>query len=312
MTDSLPQNASANSTVEPWTVKRILEWTTGHLKSHGSDSPRLEAEVLLAHSLKCQRIQLYTRHEEVVNEPTRAIMRELVKRRTRAEPVAYLVGYREFFGLNFKVTPDVLIPRPDTETLVLEVIEQAKSSQTQSPRILDLCTGSGCIAVALAKNLTNANLTATDISDAALAIAKENAEKHNVKDRIEFRTGDLFNALSVGTEECDFVVSNPPYVTEAEFATLDDDVRLHEPKLALLAKDDGTSFLKSIIQSSVKFLKPGGWLMMEMDPAQMPAMLDETKATKQFSEIKAVKDLSGHERVIRARYTLSPQENETA
>ena len=158
---------------EEWTVRRILDWTTAHLKQHGSDTPRLDAEILLAHARACRRIELYTHFDEPLTDAQRAVMRDLAKRRAKSEPVAYLVGHREFFSLDFRVTPDVLIPRPDTETLVVELIDAAKP--LESPRILDIGTGSGCIAVAAAVNLPKAQITATDLSEAALAIARENA-----------------------------------------------------------------------------------------------------------------------------------------
>lgn len=302
MNQPAPQNAEPSPPAEPWTVRRILQWTTEHLKKHGSDSPRLETEVLLAHAIGCQRIQLYTRHEETVDDRTRAVMRDFVKRRTQSEPVAYLVGHREFFGLDFQVTPDVLIPRPETETLVLDVIERAKQQAANSISILDLCTGSGCIGVALAKNLPSARVTATDISDPALNIARTNAENHGVADWMNFKSGNLFEAVS-GDVKFDYIVSNPPYVTEEEFNTLDSDVRLHEPKSALVAGADGLDLLHAIVDESPRYFSPGGWLLMEMDPAQMPAMLDYASATQCFSEVGAIKDFSGHERVIRARFT---------
>ena len=170
---------------DPWTVRRVLEWTTSHLKKHGSDTPRLDAEILLAFARGCQRIQLYTQFDEPLSDAVRAQMRELVQRRSKAEPVAYLVGQREFFSLGFRVTRDVLIPRPDTETLVMEVLDGTKG--LESPTILDLCTGSGCVAISVAKNCKTAHVTAIDISPLAIAIARENADRHQVADRVECR-----------------------------------------------------------------------------------------------------------------------------
>ena len=178
---------------DEWTVRRIIDWTTAHLKKHGSDTPRLETEILLAHARGCRRIELYTRFDEVLSEKERATMRDLVRRRAQSEPVAYLVGHREFFGLDFRVTPAVLIPRPDTETLVVELVDVAKP--LAAPRILDIGTGSGCIAIAAAVNLPNAQITATDASEAALAVARENAANHKVVERIQFLSGDLFGPL---------------------------------------------------------------------------------------------------------------------
>ena len=195
-----------------WTVRRILEWTIPHLKSHGSESPRLDAEILLAHARGCPRIQLYTNYDEPLTDTQRSTMRDLVKRRAAAEPVAYLVGHREFFSLDFQVTKDVLIPRPDTETLVVDAIEALK--QQPAPRVLDIGTGSGCIAISLAVNCPNATVTAIDLSPAALDIARANADKHKIGDRIRWLCGDLFAPL-VADEQFDLVVSNPPYIASA-------------------------------------------------------------------------------------------------
>ena len=197
---------------DEWTVRRIIDWTTAHLKKHGSDTPRLDTEILLAHARGCRRIELYTRFDEVLNEDERSAMRDLVRRRAQSEPVAYLVGHREFFGLDFRVTPAVLIPRPDTETLVVELLDVAKP--LTAPRILDLGTGSGCIAIAAAVNLPAAQITATDLSDAALAVARGNAESHHVLDRIRFLSGDLFAAVA-HEERFDVVASNPPYIADS-------------------------------------------------------------------------------------------------
>src|SRR5262245_26024610 len=187
-----------------WTVGKIIDWTTGHLKKHGSESPRLEAEILLAHARNCPRIQLYVHYNELLSDGERVLMRDLVRRRAQAEPVAYLVGHREFFGLDFRVTPDVLVPRPETETLVLELITAAKL--LGSPAILDVGTGSGCIAAAAAVNLPRARVTATDTSPAALAIARENAARHGVSDRIQLLQSDLLASLA-GDAQFDVIAS---------------------------------------------------------------------------------------------------------
>ena len=184
------------STTAPWTVGRLLQWTADYLKTHGSESPRLDAEVLLAEAMGCKKIELYTRFEEEPAESVRAAFRELVKRRAEGAPVAYLLGHREFYSLDFRVTPDVLIPRPETELLVVTLLDLAKSKPKDTPwSIADVGTGSGILAVCAAKNLAAARVTAVDISPAALEIAAENAEKHGVAARIEFLESDLFAAV---------------------------------------------------------------------------------------------------------------------
>lgn len=292
----VPSNSSARVTDE-WTVKRILDWTTEHLKKHGSESARLDAEILLAHARGCKRIELYTRYDEPLSEKQRAMMRDLVRRRANAEPVAYLVGYKEFFSLPFKVTPDVLIPRPETETLVLEAAEIAKSSPAERLSLLDLCTGSGCIAVAAAKATPKFDVTATDLSEAALAIARHNADANGVGVRVSFLQGDLFAALPAEAT-FDLIVSNPPYVADAEYESLSPDIRLHEPSSALLAGPDGMQILHRISIDAPSRLTAGGHLLVELDPAQANPFADLLRAS--FRDVRIVKDLSGRARVVHA------------
>jgi release factor glutamine methyltransferase len=292
------QDAPAAANPEAWTVKRVLEWTTQHLQKHGSDAARLEAEILLAHARKCKRIELYTHYDDVLTDAVRGQMRELVQRRAKREPVAYLVGHREFFSLDFCVTPDVLIPRPDTETLVLEAIAVAKP--LPSPRILDLCTGSGCVAVALAKQLPAATLTAVDISPAALAIAGQNAVRHGVAGRITFVEGNLFQPLPAD-QRFDLIVSNPPYVSRAELAQLDDDVGKYEPRLALDGGEDGLDLIRPLVAEAMRWLVPGGWLFVELSVERAPETCAAAEQSGQYQSVEIIKDLAGKPRVLRAR-----------
>jgi release factor glutamine methyltransferase len=302
-----------------WTVSRILEWTTRYLKEHGSETPRLDSEILLAHTRKCKRIQLYTSFDTPLTDAERAQMRDLVKRRANAEPVAYLVGHREFFGLDFKVSKDVLIPRPDTETLVIQLLECASTmgsaglpatpdAEAVKPaknsaklRILELCTGSGCIAVAAAVNLPNATLVATDISPVALRIATENAQQHKIQDRVDFREGDLFQAVPEKNSQFDLIASNPPYIPDGEIADLDADVRDHEPLLALRAGPDGMRLLTQIVENAGKYLVSGGWLVLETGIEQSILTQQALEARQDFRDVRVVKDLAGRPRVIAAQ-----------
>ena len=184
-------SANATNPADTWTIRRVLEWTTGYLSEHGSESPRLEAEILLAYAKQCPRIQLYTHFDDELSDEVRGRMRALVKRRADLEPVAYLVGHREFFSLDFEVNRDVLIPRPETELLVMEALEALKAAEV-SGRVLDIGTGSGCIAIAIAHRAPTAAVTAVDISESALVVARRNAERHHVADRVSFLQGDLF------------------------------------------------------------------------------------------------------------------------
>ena len=282
---------------EPWTVRRIIDATTQFLKKNGSETPRLDAEILLAHTRNCRRIELYTRYEEILSDAERAQMRELVRRRAQAEPVAYLVGHREFFSLDFLVTPDVLIPRPDTETLVVELLELIKSHP--APRVLDVGTGSGCIAVAAAVQQPSAQVLAIDRDEAALEVARRNAERHSVAGRIDFLRSDLFQALP---EDAlfDAVVSNPPYIAESEFGSLQPDVRLHEPPEALVAGADGLEVIRRLIAESPRYLRPGAWLLIEIAPEQATAVGD-LLAAGPFEPVRLVRDLAGAHRVAVAR-----------
>jgi release factor glutamine methyltransferase len=282
---------------QPWTVRRVLEWTTGHLQKHGSETPRLEAEVLLAHARNCKRIQLYTEYDEELPEPVRAHMRELVQRRANREPVAYLVGHREFFSLDLRVTPAVLIPRPDTETLVMEVLSATKTRT--EPKILDLCTGSGCVAIAVAKNCPTATVIATDLSPAALEIATENVATHKLTDRVTLCEGDLFAALPEGAR-FDIIASNPPYVSTAEIERLEADVRAFEPKAALDGGPDGLAVIRRLLTEAPEWLSPGGIVLLELSPEQADAVQRLAREMGRYAEVTIVKDLDGRARVLRA------------
>lgn len=284
-------------TADVWTVRRILDWTIPHLKKHGSESPRLDAEILLAHARGCPRIQLYTHFDDEVSESQRVLMRGLVGRRAAAEPVAYLVGHREFFGLDFRVTADVLIPRPDTETLVVDALEQLKS--LRDPRVLDIGTGSGCIAISLAVNCPSARVTAVDLSPAALLVARQNGAAHAVLDRVQFLEGDLFSPVTAG-ETFDLIASNPPYVTTSEIATLAPDVRLHEPHSALDGGLDGLDVIRRLVSAAPGFLSPGGCLLIEIDSEQAASVTQLLEANGRYENIVVLKDLAKKPRVVRA------------
>lgn len=281
-----------------WTVGRLLTWTTEWLGTKGSDSPRLDAEVLLAHVRGCQRILLYTAFDTPVADAERARFRELVKRRGEGEPVAYLVGSREFFSLPFAVSPAVLVPRPETEGLVVRAIDLCQG--LDAPRIMDVGTGSGAIAVTLAKRLPRARLVATDISAAALAVARDNAQRHGVADRIEFVECDLC-ADPRATGPFDVIVSNPPYVRDDEFDALPRDVRLHEPKGALVAGPTGAEVIARLAREAVGRLVPGGWLIVEIGPNVADAAAAAVAAVPGLELGITRKDLAGLPRILEAR-----------
>jgi release factor glutamine methyltransferase len=311
---------SSNPT-QVWTVGSLLTWTTDFFTRKQIDEPRLSAELLLAHVLDCSRMALYTQYEKIPSDPQRAAFRALVNERANHVPVAYLVGKAWFFSLEFTVTRDVLIPRPDTETLVEFVIQHARQRPDWSatgeggtggggPNILDLCTGSGIIPIALAKRLPTATFTATDISQKALEVAKKNAETHNVADRITFLQGDLFQPLAAETAPALFhiITANPPYIPTPQIQNLAPTVRDHEPRLALDGGPDGLDFHRRILQAAKQFLHPSGLLIMEMQFDQAPALQAAYAATTYLQNSKIIRDAATHPRCIVATKT-DPQQN---
>ena len=295
----IPQPAPqtpADGPVQCWTVQAVLDWTTAHLAGHNSHSPRLDAEILLAQARDCHRIELYTQYDQELTGQQRAVMRDLVKRRTAFEPVAYLVGHREFFGINFAVNADTLIPRPDTETLVAELLDLAR--ELPGPHsILDIGTGSGCIAITIAAQLPAAQLTAIDISPAALAVAQTNARTHEVSERIAFLCGDLFEPLDAAAR-FEFIACNPPYVTTAELDQLAPDIRDHEPRTALDGGPDGLDVIRRLVVAAPDHLAPGGNLLCEISPEQADTVGQLLAQQPAFGAPRIVEDLAGHARVV--------------
>jgi len=251
---------------------------------------------LLAHVLQKDYLYLIARPEELLSESAWTEFVRSVERRARGEPLQYITGHQEFFGLDFLVTPDVLIPRPETELIVEAVLERAKDAEAL---LIDVGTGSGCLAVTLAVHLPRARVLALDISEAALAVARRNARRHGVHARIEFLASDLFSALEAMPQppRADFIVANPPYISEAELPTLPREVRDHEPRVALIAGPDAASVQRRLFAEGPKFLKPGGYLICEMGYGQYPslhAILD----AEVWDLIEVKRDLQGIERTL--------------
>ena len=285
---------------DPWTILRLLQWTTEHLKKNGSPSPRLDAEVLLAHARGCERIALYTAFAEEPDEPVKARFREVVKRRAQGEPVAYLVGKKEFYSLSFQVSKDCLIPRGETEHIVVECLDHAKPILAAEPtkhfNIVDVCTGSGCIAVSVAKHLPQCTITAIDLSPAAVAIAKINVDQHQMADRISVIESDLLTSMA--DNSVDFVLSNPPYVSEAEYTKLDKSVREHEPRMALVGGQAGTEIIEQLAAQASKKLVAGGWFICELSPMIADHVESHMASTNQWTNITIVKDLARLKRLV--------------
>lgn len=281
---------------EAWTIRRVLAWTAEDFAARGIASARLDAELLVAHALGLGRVQLYMDLDRPLNEAEREAIRALVKRRRAREPVAYIVGEKEFWGRRFRVTPSVLVPRPDTETLV----ERALAIVPADAHVLDLCTGSGIVGITIAAERPGVRATLTDVSEEALVVARANAEALGVADRVETRRGDLFDALEQGVSY-ELVTANPPYIPEKELATLAPEVREHEPRLALVGGADGLAMYRRIASGLAPFLAPGGVLLVEVGAGQA-AQVERLFASEPWVASTARhRDLGGIERVVEAR-----------
>jgi len=312
----------------------LLSWTVDYLGRHAAENPRLDAEVLLAEARNCKRIDLYAAYGEEASEETRTAFRELVRRRAAGTPVAYLVGRREFYALEFEVTPDVLIPRPETELLVVALLdhvkqrsvvrgspdpaqalteglplsderrpavnEVARSGDRPQLAIADVGTGSGVLAICAAKYVPSSHVTAIDISPAALAVARRNAERHSVADRITFVEANLLSA-EPNERRFDYIVSNPPYVSTAEMDQLARDVREHEPDVALRAGESGTDVVAPLVEQATARLKPGGVFLIEVSPMIAAAVEQLIRSQGSLQLGPTVRDLAGHPRVICAK-----------
>lgn len=281
---------------QTWTTLSVLDWTTKRFTEAGIAGARLEAQLLLAHVLQCTRMQLYTAFDKPLAEGELAGYRALIKRRLGGEPVAYLLGEHEFWGIPLHVDPSVLVPRPDTET-VIEVARATRADRAAPCRVLDLCTGSGAIALALAKELPAATVIATDVSAEAVAIAKRNVERAGLGERVEVRQGDLF--APVAGETFELIASNPPYIATAVIDTLSAEVK-REPRLALDGGADGLSFYDRICAEAVVHLEPGGALVVEHGFDQADTVRARFERTG-FTGVTLVHDLGKQPRVTWGR-----------
>ena len=289
----------AMTTEQTWTLGALLDWTAKHLAQKGAEFPRLDAEVLLAHAVGCKRIDLYgLRFAEQATPEVRTKYKDLIRRRVEGCPVAYLVGKKEFHGLEFDITPAVLIPRPDSEHVVIECLALAKT--VEAPRIIDLGTGSGNLAVTLAKKLPTAQVTAVDQSEKALATTRANAQKHGVVERMDFLQGDLFVPVAADAK-FDFVVSNPPYIPTADIKALAAGVRDYEPHLALDGGPDGFAVFDRLLEQARSRLKPGGYLLVEIGAPQEQRAREQVGKYTEYELAPTIHDYSGHPRVIKAR-----------
>jgi release factor glutamine methyltransferase len=285
-----------------WTVGELLKVTTDYLQTKEIDSPRLSAEVLLAHQLCLKRIQLYLNFDQPLSENEVRGYRSLVKRRLRGEPIQYITGVQEFWSLEFNVGPPVLVPRPETEVLVEQVVGLCRKKEMPSrPRILDLGTGCGAVAVALAREIPEAEIWASDISRDALRLARQNASKHGVDGRVYFLLGDMFQPFRGGGRPFEVIVSNPPYVSSSAFSYLPPEVKDYEPRLALDGGEDGMAYIARLVTEGAGFLVPKGWILVEMDPDQTSRAMELMEQSGTYQSLRRVKDYSHRHRVVMAQ-----------
>jgi release factor glutamine methyltransferase len=286
--------ASAAPQPDEWTIEAVLRWATEDFRARGLETPRLDAEVLLAHALSSTRIQLIVNAKSPLGPEELGRFREMVKRRRAREPTAYILGAREFYGRAFRVDRRVLVPRPDTEALVEVALDRTRPL-SMSMRALDLCTGSGCVALTLARERPTSSVVATDVSEDALSVARDNAARLGAYN-VAFRRGDLFDALDPALR-FDLVTGNAPYIRSGEIPTLAPDVRDFEPRLALDGGDDGLAVVRKIVQSAPAHLRSAGVLAVEVGKGQAPAVA-ELFARTGFTEVELRRDYARVERVV--------------
>jgi len=284
-----------------WTIQPLLNTTTGYLERKGIENARLNAEVLLAHLLRCRRIDLYLRFDQPLKDEELSGYREMIRRRVRREPLQYIRGLQEFWSLDFEVGPGVLIPRSETEVLLeraLSLVREGEAPGGDSPRVLDLGTGSGVIAVCFAREIPGARVWASDLSDVALEAAGRNARRHGVSERIQLVRGDLLAPFREGSREFDLILTNPPYVGSEEFVDLEPEVRDHEPREALDGGPGGLELVRRILQDAPSRLSAGGRLLVEMDPGQMDEAGRTADTTGAYDRPRRIPDYTRRDRVL--------------
>jgi len=287
------------------TIVEVLKLSADYLQKHGSDSSRLDAELLLAHALKLRRLDLYLKFDHPLNESELSAYRGLVASRAKGEPVAYLVGHKEFMGMDFEVTPDVLVPNPDTEVLVQRAVSLARESQAPM-RVADVGTGSGCIAVSIAHYAPATDVWASDVSREALEVAARNVSRHGVAERVHLECGDLLEPLP---GQFDLICANLPYVDVAADHNLAAEV-VAQPARALYAEQGGAALVNRLLEEAPARLKPGGRVLAEVDPSILSAAVD--LASRGFAGNRVHRDVGGRERVLEAWCSIPPNSETSA
>ncbi|MBW1893293.1 MAG: peptide chain release factor N(5)-glutamine methyltransferase [Deltaproteobacteria bacterium] len=287
-------------TLKPeWTILKLIQWTTSYFTSRQVENPRVAAEILLAHTLGIKRVDLYIQFDQPLSENELAGFKGLIKRRAQKEPVAYITGSKEFWSIDFKVTPDVLIPRPDTECLVETALEYLSGKPNSPPKkIFEPGTGSGAIIIALCSEHPEHTFFASDLSLKATETAKTNANKCNLKKTVRFFSGDWLAPLNHITGRFDLIISNPPYIPTDVIKTLQPEICEYEPRLALDGDKDGLSALRHLIMSAHSFLKPGGCLILEIGHDQKNHIKKIITDCGNYADIFFRKDYGGNYRVV--------------
>lgn len=279
-----------------WTVLDVLQWTAGYFHSRHIDSPRLTAELLLAEVLRVERIDLYIRHDQPLSETELASYRQMIRRRVLREPVAYILKTWEFWGLPFTVTPDVLIPRPETEHLVEAALARLPLENGEAKRIMDLGTGSGAVVVSLAAERPGNLYFTVDRSYPALQVAKKNAARNRVSEQICFFAGNWLEAVDSAARGFDMIVSNPPYVPSDQFSELEPEISEYEPRVALDGSKDGLEAIRCIVDKAPRYLADGGFLIMEMGCDQKAAVAELSRNRNAYGNMEFIRDYGGHDR----------------
>jgi len=290
---------------EVWTIKKMLDWTKSYFQSKNLHSPRLDAELLLGHLLKLTRLQLYLNFDQPLTPQDLTAYKALIKRRSEREPVAYILGQKEFYSREFQVSPAVLVPRADSEVLIEETLIHLQTAEAKEWQGFEIGLGSGCLSITLLCERPTLHMTAIDLSSAALAIAANNAKTHGVESRLQMLELDFLNtnlhAQNAALQnQYDFIIANPPYISEAEFLTLDADVNVYEPKIALTAPQDGLAFYEPIAQFAKTHLYEHGFVIVEIGNEQAAAVEQIFKAAG-FNDVCCKKDYAGLDRVVFAK-----------
>ena len=281
---------------EIWTIGRILKWTEQYFEQKGVESPRLDAEVLLSHLLKKQRIYLYVHFDEPLQAEELAAYREMIKKRVAHVPVAYILGEKEFMGLTFQVTADTLVPRPDTEILVQAAVDALKGMPPEAHRFADIGTGSGAICLSVLHFTENTEADTVDISPGARAVAEQNAAALGLTERITFHTGDLLEPIKDKTYTA--ILSNPPYIPQADIETLAPEVRCKEPMTALCGGADGLDFYRRLCAEAPDMLLAGGFMAFEVGIHQAEAVANLAQENPLIERTEIIKDYAGIDRVV--------------